>query len=290
MNSVNGWKIVAPVFLLVAMLAGTPAFAQSPGIDFSGEWTNQVLDGEGDARDQETGNILNVPYNEAGRQAAQVMNLSLLGLPEWQCRPHPGQFSWRGTGQNRITKVIDVVTRETTAFRVERRRNIDMLVYLDGRPHPPEDAAHLWTGFSTGKWIGNMLEIYTTHLKDGYFGMNGGPSSDQATIMERWVRHGDYLFVFQTITDPIYLEQPYVTSQVFRLDLEGRLPPSPCIPIQETPLERGQVPAFLPGQNPYWYDFVDLYNIPRQVLKDGAEKMYPEYQAKIKGYRASKSN
>ncbi len=287
MNKINRLKIAGSLLLVASMLTGIPAFAQSPGIDFSGEWTNFALDGEGDPRDQETGNILNVPFNEAGRQAAETMNLSLWGLPEWQCRPHPGQFSWRGTGQNRITKVIDPITRETTAFRVERRRNYDIFVWLDGRPHPPEDAAHLWTGFSTGKWIGNMLEIKTTHLKDGYFGMNGGPSSDQATMMERWIRHGNYLFVYQTITDPVYLEEPYITSQVFNLDLEARLPPSPCIPIQETPLEQGTVPAFLPGQNPYWYDFVDLHKIPRQVLKDGAERMYPEYQAKIKSYRSS---
>jgi glyoxylase-like metal-dependent hydrolase (beta-lactamase superfamily II) len=62
--------------MLVAMLAATPAFAQSPGIDFSGEWTNFALDVEGDPRVQEMGNILNIPYNEAGRQGAEVMNLS----------------------------------------------------------------------------------------------------------------------------------------------------------------------------------------------------------------------
>jgi hypothetical protein len=287
MNSFNAWKVVG-AFLLLAMLIRTPAFAQTPGIDFSGEWTQWVQDGEADPRDQETGNILNIPYNEAGRQGAEIFNLSLIGAPEWQCRPHPGQFFWRGTGQNRISKVVDVVSRETTAFRVERRRNHDQLIWLDGRPHPPEDALHTWGGFSTGKWIGNMLEITTTHLKDGYYAMNGEPASDQATIMERWIRHGEYLSVFQTITDPIYLEEPYITSQMFRLDLEARLPPSPCIPIDESPLERGQVSHFLPGQNPYWFDFVDEHNIPRQVLKDGAARMYPEYQQKIKQYRTQK--
>ena len=286
MNRLSGPKTVGLLFLLAAMLVGAPAIAQSPGIDFSGEWTQWIVQGEGDPRMQEVGDIVNIPYNDAGRQSAETHNLSLWGLPEYQCRPHVATFHWRGTGQNRISKVVDPVSRETTAFRMERRRNFDVLFYLDGRRHPPEEAAHTWAGFSTGKWEGNMLVITTTHIKDGYYGMNGMPSSDQVTITERWIRHGDYLFVVQSIDDPVYLEEPYVTSQAFRIDLEARLPPSPCIPVDESPLERGAVPHFLPGTNTYFTDFVDKHNIPREVLNDGAEKMYPEYQMKLESYRA----
>jgi hypothetical protein len=287
MNSVSQIRMTAPLFLLIAMFAGPGALAQSPGIDFSGEWTDWEMLGEEDPRYQEVGDILNIPYNEAGRQAAETHNLSLWGLPEYQCRPHPMQFSWRGAGQNRIQRVVDLVSRETQMFRVERRRNFDINVWLDGRPHPPEDALHTWTGFSTGKWIGNVIEISTTHMKDGYLGMNGMPSSDRATITERWVRHGDYLFVQQTIEDPVYLEEPYLTSQVYKIDLEARLPPSPCIPVDESSLEQGAVPHFLPGTNTYFSDYVDTHGIPRQVLSDGAEKMYPEYQEKLRSYRSS---
>ena len=287
MNRIHQPKIVAPLFLLAAILIGTPAFAQVGSIDFSGEWSEWIRQGEGDPRMQEVGDILNIPYNDAGRLSAETHNLSLWGLPEYQCRPHPATFSWRGTGQNRITKVVDPVTRETTAFRLERRRNFDQLIWLDGRPHPPEHASHSWGGFSTGKWEGNMLVITTTHIKDGYFGMNGMPSSDRTTITERWIRHGEYLFVVQSITDPVYLEEPYVTSQGFRLDLEQRLPPSPCIPVDESTLEKGAVPHFLPGANTYFTDFVDEHDIPREVLGDGAEKMYPEYQLKLDRYRSN---
>ena len=287
MMSLNGWKIVALLSLLGVMLVGAPAFAQTPGIDFSGEWTDYQMLGEWDPKSLDVGDILNIPYNEAGRQAAETHNLSLWGLAEYQCRPHPGQFSWRGTGQNRIQKVVDLVSRETQMFRVERRRNFDINVWMDGRPHPPEDSLHTWQGFSTGRWMGNAIEITTTHFKEGYLGMNGMPSSDLAKITERWVRHGNYLFVQQTIEDPIYLEEPYLTSQVYQLDLEARLPPSPCIPVQETPLEQGSVPHYMPGTNTYFTDYVDLYNIPREVLNDGAEKMYPEYREKLESYRSS---
>jgi len=39
------------------------------------------------------------------------------------------------------------------------------MIWMDGRPHPPEHAAHSWTGFSTGAWDGAMLTVKTRHVK-----------------------------------------------------------------------------------------------------------------------------
>jgi hypothetical protein len=278
--------IAGLLFLPAAMMVTVPAFAQ---IDFSGEWTQWIQQGETDPRMQETGETIGIPLNAEGRAGSDNHNLSSWGLPEYQCRPHPATFYWRGTGENRVTKVVDPVSRETTAFRVERRRNFDQLVYLDGRPHPPAWAAHTWGGFSTGKWMGNVLTVTTTHIKDGYLGMNGMVISDQATIIERWIRHGDYLHVIQSISDPVYLSEPLVLSQQFRLNLEQRLPVSPCVVIEESPLPKGVVPHNLPGTNTWRTDWVDRHKIPRQVLDDGAETMYPEYQAKLKKYYGARN-
>lgn len=281
MNRVNRPKIVGSLLLVAAMLVSMPAFAQ---IDFSGEWTQWLAQGETDPRNYDPGDYVGLPLNAAGRAGADNHTLSLWGLWEYQCRPHPAMFYWRGTGENRISKVVDPVTRETAAFRVERRRNFDQLIWLDGRPHPPEYAAHTWGGFSTGKWEGNVLAVTTTHIKDGYLGMNGVPASDKATVHEWWIRQGDYLLVVESIRDPVYLSEPLVLSQEYRLDLEQRLPISPCIPVEESPVPRGFVPHHLPGTNPYRTEWVDRHGIPRQVLDDGAETMYPEYQLKLKTY------
>ena len=58
-------------------------------------------------------------------------------------------------------------------------------IWMDGRPHPPAGAAHTWMGFSTGKWEGNTLTVYTTHMKRGDLRRNGLPVSDEATLVER---------------------------------------------------------------------------------------------------------
>ena len=65
MNRANRGKTVVLLFLSAVILAGTPAFAQSPGIDFSGEWTQWIQQGEGDPRMQEVGDIVNMVASEA---------------------------------------------------------------------------------------------------------------------------------------------------------------------------------------------------------------------------------
>ncbi len=55
-------------------------------------------------------------------------------------------------------------------------------IYMDGRPHPSENAPHTWQGFSTGEWEGDMLKVTTTHLKEGWIRRNGLPRSEHGYI------------------------------------------------------------------------------------------------------------
>ena len=86
---------------------------------------------------------------------------------------------------------------------------MERTIHLDGRPHPPDEAAHSWQGFSTGVWEGNMLTVTTTHLKENYLRRNGIPRSDQATATEHWIRHSDYLTVVTVIEEALHrADQP----------------------------------------------------------------------------------
>ena len=158
-------------------------------------------------------------------------------------------------------------------------------IWMDGRPHPPDAAAHTWMGFSTGKWEGNTLTVYTTHIKAGYLRRNGLPESDQATLIEHFMRHDDFLVHVTEVTDPANLTEPFVRTQVFRrISAEGQNWLYPCESVVEIANQpRGAVPNFLPGENPFVSEFAKKHHLPLGATLGGAETMYPEFQQKMKG-------
>ncbi len=156
---------------------------------------------------------------------------------------------------------------------------------MDGRPHPPEYAAHTWGGFSTGTWEGDRLRVKTTHLKEDYFRRNGVPQSDKATMTEYLMRrrfdNQDYLTWVIVAYDPVYLTEPLIRSTEYRLNLAQQVPPYPCTVVTEVVRPDGVVPNWLPGKNDQIYSFSDYYGLPRSLYFDGAETMYPEYRQKL---------
>jgi hypothetical protein len=268
------------VVLFAVSLVSAPAFAQ---VDFSGEWAPRLWEDQPErVPGPELGDYLGLPINDAARQRAAAWDASIQTLPEWQCRPHSADYIWRGPSNLRISKEVDPVSREIVAFHAEWLRSVDRPVYMDGRPHPPENALHTWAGFSTGKWEGNTLVITTTHLKEGYLRRNGLPRSDKATLSERWIRNGDFLTVMTIIYDPVYLTEPLVRTTDYELNLAQNIPPYPCGIVQEIDRAKGQVPHFLPGTNPYLSEFSVRHKIPLEAARGGAETMYPEFRAKLR--------
>ena len=105
-----------------------------------------------------------------------------------------------------------------------------MTIWMDGRPHPSKYAEHTRGGFTTGKWEGDTLVAYTTHMKAGFLRKNGAPSSDQATMTSRFFRHGDILTVLAVIEDPIYLAEPHIITKSFQLSAAPISPVGPpCV-------------------------------------------------------------
>ena len=92
------------------------------------------------------------------------------------------------------------------------------MIWMDGRPHPSQYAPHSHGGFTTGTWEGDTLTAVTTHFKLGDIKRHRGFSSDRATLTYRFNRHGDMLTVTGILEDPVYLAEPYVLTEIFRLD------------------------------------------------------------------------
>jgi hypothetical protein len=265
---------------LLSSLASVPAFAQ---VDFSGQWTVRYYeDQEERAPGGELGDYSGLPLNDAARLRAESWDAALYGLNEWQCRPHAATYIWRSVHPVKIWKDVEPITGEVIAIHVNFRDLIDRVVYLDDRPHPPEEAAHTWAGFSTGKWEGNMLTVTTTHLKEYIIRRDGVPTSDRATMTEHWIRHGDYLTIVQIVSDPVYLTEPFIQSTDFTLDLYMQDAPELCEVEEETDHPKGWVPHHLPGTSTDSEEFAKKHGLPVEAAKGGAETMYPEYRAKLK--------
>lgn len=280
MHTFSRRKLEGLLLLLAMMLVSIPVFGQTT--DFSGEWnTLNHEDADERAGGPPLGDWLGLPLSDAGRFKAESNAESIWGLPEFQCRPHPAPYQWRAQGGVQFTRQLDPVSRELTAYHVQYQRSLDRPIYMDGRPHPSKYAAHSWSGFSTGRFIGNILEVKTTHLKESYFRRNGAFFSDRATMTEYFIRHGDNLTITMMLEDPVYLSEPFVQTTNYRLNLHNQLDFYPCTIIDENGSTKN-VPHFLPGQNPALDEFADQVGISREATRGGAVTMYPEYRLRMK--------
>jgi hypothetical protein len=239
----------------------------------------------------ELGDYLGIPVNDAARLRADSWDGSRLTLQEHQCRVHIVSYIFRGPLELRIWEEKDPETQQVIALRqyistYEQNRTI----WMDGRPHPPAEARHTWMGFSTGQWDGGILTVNTTHIKTGWLRRNGLPESDQATLTEHFIRHGDLMTHMTIITDPVYLTEPLVKTDNFMFDLNFRGNWLwPCEYVNEiSDRPRGTVPSYLPDQNPFLKEFAGRWGLPYEPTRGGAETMYPEYLQKVKTFAVVK--
>jgi glyoxylase-like metal-dependent hydrolase (beta-lactamase superfamily II) len=268
-------------FLLALRVSGLCALAvpASAQVDLTGMWA-PIFHEDFQERipGPEVGDYAGLPVNDALRLRADSWDAGLLTLPEHQCKPHPSTYGFRGVGNLRITADIDDPTQRTIKINThiqwqEQRRQI----WMDGREHPPEYAAHTWQGFSTGRWEGPVLVVRTTHLKAGWIRRNGLVLSDRTTMTERFIRHGNYITHVSIVEDPVYLTEAVVRSNGFQLTANPAMQPYPCYPTVEVPRDKGEVPHNLPGANPYLGEFAKKNNLPQQAMRGGIQTAMPEF-------------
>jgi hypothetical protein len=246
--------------------------------DYSGEWT--VVRSQDNSENPWVGDFFGLPLNADGLSRAETWDASLLSLPEYQCRPHGWAYIYRGPTALRISKEVDPYSRELVAYQPEWQQSTNMPIYLDGREPPPSEAAHAWSGFSTATWEGDMLRIETSHLKEDYIRRNGAMATDEASVTTWWIRRGDILTWVNIIHDPTYLTEPLIRSSEYRLTVNSLVPPHPCTSAYEG-LEKGKVPHFMLGENPFLGEIRARYGVPASRPTGGPETMYPEYEATL---------
>jgi glyoxylase-like metal-dependent hydrolase (beta-lactamase superfamily II) len=280
---------LAIVFAMTGiMLSGQgPGEQQGPApvFDISGYWTPALHE---DALDRgagpETADYGGVPISEAGRLFALSYNTSRVTLRHHQCDGYVMPYQIRALGNVRAWEERDPHTQRLIAIHwYSQTFEGHRIIWMDGRPHPPAWAPHSWMGFSTGRMVGNALEIQTTHLKQGWLRRNGLPESDQAAAIEFFVRHGDRLVHTAVVNDPVFLAEPLVvTTDFFRQPVDHQTWLFACDDGEQI---LGRAPDDVPnygfGSNPFVKEFGDKYKIPVAAYLGGPETMYPDYAGRM---------
>ncbi len=282
-------RIAVAVILMVPLtLVPRSGFAQ---VGLSGDWSPRMHEDQPDrGPGPELGDYTGLPITDGARLAADSWDASRLSIREHQCKVHNGPYIFHGPLQVRIWEEKDSRTQQLTAIKIyistyEQERTI----WMDDRAHPPEWAPHTWQGFSTGKWDGDILTVYTTHIKQEWIRRNGIPNSEKSTMIEHFIRHGNIMTHLEQWTDPVYLTEPLLRSEDFVLN---ERPTGnwlwPCEYVDEI-VDRAHsvVPNYLPGKSPFAGEFAKAHGMPIEAANGGAETTYPEYLQRLKALIAA---
>ena len=265
--------LLGAAMLAAAAVPGT-ALAQS---DIIGEWQDrQHEDRPERGLGPDIGEYEGLPITDAARYHAERWSPSLWTVPEHQCIPHPADYG-PNFSSVRIWKDVNPLTQDVVAYHTNIAWNNPVrTIWMDGRPHPPENALHTWEGFSTGRWDGDRLVVTTTHLKPAYLRRNGVRRSERAVLTEYFIRTGDYLTWVSIIEDPVYLTEPLIRSRDFYYNPGYQVDLYPCSIDVEVPREEGEIPHYV-DSNPDLGQYAAEHRLPWIAVQGGAETLLPEF-------------
>ena len=245
-------------------LVGGPAFAQQGGrgqaaaaraaapLDLTGQWVSLVTD---DWRwrmvTPPKGDVLYVPVNEAGRQAAEQWDPAKDEAAGEACRAYGAGGIMHLPGRLRIS------WDDENTLKLETDTGQQTRLFHFGATQPPAGESS-FQGYSVAAWElpggrggrgrgaaapvsggtalrpGSSMRAVTTRLRPGYYRRNGVPYGSKATLTEWFTTITEpdgnmYLLVTNILEDAQYMNGPYVRTVQFKkqTDTSG-WNPTPC--------------------------------------------------------------
>ena len=288
-------RLPAVVLLLAAAQSSSVTWGQEPpqasGLDISGAWFNTSQNTDSNATIQLAA-YGGYPLNEAGRLYALAWDPNRNASPQQQCAQYSPHFLLHGGGNYRFWEERDPHNQRLIAIKVYGQITEGMrTIWMDGRPHPPAYAQHTFLGFSSGRYEGSTLTVFTTHMKRNWIKANGMTQSDQATLVEHFIRHGDSITYVSVLKDPVYLAEPLIRST--EMVRSVRSPEAWLYACDDGELilnrAKDRAPNYLFGQNPFLREYSEQHQVPLLGALGGAETMYPQFTAKLKDSAVSEA-
>jgi hypothetical protein len=253
-----------PIVIAALALAGSlPVLAQPPGrgpqpprspreaapADFSGYWVSVISeDWRWRMVTPAKGDFVSIPYTPEAKRVGELWDPAKDEASGDVCKAYGAAAIMRLPGRLHITWQDDSTLKIETDTGLQTR-----LLVFNGKP--ADNLKPSRQGYSSANWeapergIGlprqglgatreanksKALQAVTTHLLPGYLRKNGFPVSGNAVVKEDFdyfaERNGQPWFVVTTIVDdPLYLQEPFVTSSNFKKESDGsKWRPRPC--------------------------------------------------------------
>jgi hypothetical protein len=180
------------------------------------------------------GDFVGIPLNAEGRKVANAWDPAKDEASGEQCKAYGAANIMRLPGR------LHVTWQDEQTLKIETDSGKQTRLFSFGAP---QGEGGDWQGVSKASWdflpaaitttdgaransgrqdsSGGTLKVVTTKLKAGYLRKNGVPYSANAVVTEYYdlanEPNGDtYLVITTTIEDPMYLAQPFLTSQHFK--------------------------------------------------------------------------
>jgi hypothetical protein len=131
---------------------------------------------------------------------------------------------------------IAMVQLPTVVYMISGFMNSVRMIYLDGRPHTPEDeVVRSFNGESIGRWEGEALVVETKYFPGHHHWLDQGgasiPASEDMHIVERFRMVADgRMDIEYTITDPKNWKGEWKMTKTFRRMDDTDITEVQCLP------------------------------------------------------------
>ncbi len=223
--------------------AAPPTPKAAAPVDFTGYWVAVISeDWRWRMITPAKGDYPSIPMTLAAQKLADAWDPAKDEAAGEACRAYGAPGLMRGPTRVHITWQDDNTLKLETDYGQQTR----LFDFRKPGAAPVAPPAPSLQGFTTAEWVNTggrgrgagprfgVMTASTTRLKLGYLRKNGVPYSADTVYTERFEvhtgPHGEkYLVVTNVVTDPQYLQTPWITAMHFRQEPDGsKWDPTPC--------------------------------------------------------------